>query len=622
MSRRLLHLIVAGSILTFFLQAMRVVFSTLFGIIYDQIFEERLTAWLPVSNLLLILAILAPALAIWWRGRRAFAATAALAALARVALTINSAPLRYWASLIVLAAAGLYLAGLLTERRELAFAALVTALTLDQLLRAAGDTFDISFQARWLPMQIIWGLIVAMLAIWLEVIKEPEDLPVAGLMRLNGFALGAWFFLEASLLSLANGIARWSNASYAVIAPGLLAVTVLPLLPFVYGVIQNIGSSRRGRLMMALLLGLSLMAGYFLTRLVAAAALVAAQIIACTILLIIINDARPGRPSAGPSIAFGLFVFLILNFLNAFAFTYPYLFPFMRGMGWAAYLAAAILAGLGANLSAPATTGVSSAPLPTIPVAIGSLAALVLVTATVWPQDISTYPDEDTLRVATYNIHYGYDDEWHSTLEMIAQTIENERADIIAMQEVDTGRMTSYAADDAYFLARRLHMNVLYLPTVEHLTGIAILYRDPLIVTAVQLIPSRQEQTGIVLAKVRIGSQSLYAYGIWMGLEDEDTLTQISHALTFIDDSSPAVFGGDFNAEPDSPVALAVKRAGFVDPFRGEGVNSAPLTDPAPVPTRRIDFVWIRDLAATRAWVSDSLASDHRMVVVEVKVSR
>ena len=41
---------------------------------------------------------------------------------------------------------------------------------------------------------------------------------------------------------------------------------------------------------------------------------------------------------------------------------------------------------------------------------------------------------------------------------------------------MDAGRLTSFAVDDAYYLARRLKMNALYLPTVEHLTGIALLY--------------------------------------------------------------------------------------------------------------------------------------------------
>ena len=44
--------------------------------------------------------------------------------------------------------------------------------------------------------------------------------------------------------------------------------------------------------------------------------------------------------ASGLTLAFGLV--LALNFLNAFAFTYPYSIPQMRAMGWLVYAAAAV----------------------------------------------------------------------------------------------------------------------------------------------------------------------------------------------------------------------------------------------------------------------------------------
>ena len=225
-----------------------------------------------------------------------------------------------------------------------------------------------------------------------------------------------------------------------------------------------------------------------------------------------------------------------------------------------------------------------------------------------------------TLRAATYNIHYGYDDEWHFMLEEMAQAIEEADADVVALQEVDTGRITSYSVDDALFLAKRLRMNVAYLPTVEHLTGIALLYRGPEAPMDWRLLTSLQEQTGIVYVNLAHFGRPVHAYGIWMGLSDEDTERQIKEALDFIDDHSPATFGGDFNAKIGSPVADMVETAGFIDPFTALGIDPAPPTSPAIQPKSRIDFVWLRGLLPSEAWVSESLASDHRMVVVEVEL--
>jgi endonuclease/exonuclease/phosphatase (EEP) superfamily protein YafD len=70
-----------------------------------------------------------------------------------------------------------------------------------------------------------------------------------------------------------------------------------------------------------------------------------------------------------------------------------------------------------------------------------------------------------------------------------------------------------------------------------------------------------------------------------------------------------------------------MQEAGFDDPFIVGGFDPAP-TDPAEEPNKRIDYVWIRGpvlgpasagLVPTDARVLQSLASDHRMVVVEAR---
>jgi endonuclease/exonuclease/phosphatase (EEP) superfamily protein YafD len=160
-------------------------------------------------------------------------------------------------------------------------------------------------------------------------------------------------------------------------------------------------------------------------------------------------------------------------------------------------------------------------------------------------------------------------------------------------------------------------MNVAYLPTVEHLTGIAVLYRGRPAEVRRQLLTSLQEQTGIVEVALHLGEDELYAFGIWMGLSNEDTDRQIREALDFIGAAQPATFGGDFNAETGSDVIRAVEGAGFEDPFALLGLVPPPPTDPAVSPRSRIDYVWLRGLEPLGAWVADSIASDHRMVVVE-----
>jgi len=206
---------------------------------------------------------------------------------------------------------------------------------------------------------------------------------------------------------------------------------------------------------------------------------------------------------------------------------------------------------------------------------------------------------------------------WHLSLEEQAQAIERSGADVVMLQEVDTARPTSYMIDNAMWLARRLGMQEIYLPTMEHLTGIALLSRHPIRYTETLLLPSQLEQTGIIWAELDLGGRPVNAAATWLGLEPAERARQLDTALMLITvHPGPALFGGDLNSTPDSPVYERIAAAGFLDPFVALGLDSPP-TSPAVDPERRIDFVWMRSLLPVQAEVLDAAASDHRLVVVE-----
>jgi hypothetical protein len=209
--------------------------------------------------------------------------------------------------------------------------------------------------------------------------------------------------------------------------------------------------------------------------------------------------------------------FLVLNFLNAFAFTYPYTLPFLRGFGWLFYLLGGLASGASMILKRSRDLPKGETERGRVLTFLAGLVLLAITAAAVWPPSVADQPSGDTLRVATYNIHYGYDEAWRFNIEEIARTIEADGVDIIALQEVDAGRLTSFAVDDAYYLARRLKMNALYLPTVEHLTGIALLYKGRARIRDSRLLTSLQEQTGITQVHLDSAVSPVHAYGIWIG---------------------------------------------------------------------------------------------------------
>ncbi|MBN1137525.1 MAG: endonuclease/exonuclease/phosphatase family protein [Anaerolineae bacterium] len=620
---RLASLIEATAVFVFFYQALRVLFSMLFGVIYDVLFAE--TASISTAGLLLaavVVALLAP-LAAPKRPKTLRAgslAGAVLVFLARIPLTLDIPQIRLEAALMIIAAGGFYLASRLRVDARQAARALILALVIDQVLRAAGQSFDVTLRTGWWPGQAVVSAALCLLAGWLYR-QRPKEEPAAGI-RLDlrtGLAWGSWLFLETSLLAFPNALARWSSGPYLAFA------TCVPLVMALVLFEEEVWLALRGRIGGAALLAVlvvGLGAGYLTAGLPAFLGLVAAQVAAVVLLLSYFGpDHSDRRDRMELGLAWGGILFLILGFVWAFAFTYAYTLDIFRGIGLPVFLAAGLLAGLPGLRPAAQTGPISrSSRQRTMAMWGTALGVAALVLAVNWPRSSPQAKEGNLFRAATYNIHYGYDSDWRLQLEAQAQAIEAAEADVVALQEVDTGRPTSYMIDDARWLARRLNMGVVYMPCVEHLTGIGLLSRYPILDYDTLLLPSDLEQTGIIWAKIDVRGQPVNVFAIWMGLEPGERAQQLNAALAFIaTHPGPAVFGGDFNSAPDSPVYAQISGAGFADPFVALGLGSPP-TDPAIQATKRIDFVWLRDLTPVAAEVPEALASDHRLVVVEVKI--
>ena len=622
-SPRLLCTLEASAVLLFLVQAVRVLFSVLFGLIYDFIFAETLAfSTLGVVMLFVVAAFLTP-LATPRRNRRPMLlATALVAALTRVPLTVNLPTVRLWSSVLVIAASGMYAATLLRHRPRTFPAGLLLAFAADQFLRAAGNTYDVGLRGWWLPIQAALSVATGVVG-WLAFSHSQTEPPAEeGIDIAGGLAIGMLLFLETSLLGFPNALARWSEVGYAIVAPLLMLVTLLAVLPSV--------RQMASRLLRGPLGGLSLLflalAGLAAGRMVGGAMGLAGMLVA-QFLLLLVSFGLAGsrrRERTGLALALGSLLSLVVNFAFAFTFTYAETIPAFRGLGLPVVLIAAVLASFPALrpglLKPKALRAEPQAEAWNLKPKLwhwGAAALMTLLTAAfAWPP-APDLKEAGPIRVGTYNIHYGYNTPWQLNLEAQARTIEESGADIVMLQEVDTCRVTSYGVDDLLWLARRLRMQEAYGPALEGLSGVALLTRFPITEADTGLLTSHLEQTAIVHARVQVGGQPLDAYGVWLGLEPEERARQLEDALAYIGDASPSVFGADFNATPDSPTYARIHAAGFDDPFVAGGLSPAP-TDPAIEPVKRIDFVWARGLDVRDGQVLDSLASDHRMVVVEL----
>ena len=318
------------SITLFFFQGVRTIFSSLVGIIYDQVVAGPATFWLGTSNLLVVVALIAPSFVPKRFERGMLPLAIVVCVLARLAMTLPSTEIRYWSALLVVFSGAFFLRMAVERTPREAIIAILGALIAGQLLRNLGTTYDLSLRPGWLAFQLLWSVLLVAALIWGRAEFPAEasspSWPV-------GLAFGAFLFLELSLLSLPNGIYRWSDGSYFVLVPALLAVTVFPLVPGVWEWIQVwLGTNLAPRVLVALALMGGLVVGYFEAGPPAGLALLIAQaalLLSIAVLLGVEQSGEAGRLW----LPLGILFFLALSYFSAFAFTYPYTLPAMRGLG-------------------------------------------------------------------------------------------------------------------------------------------------------------------------------------------------------------------------------------------------------------------------------------------------
>ena len=121
----------------------------------------------------------------------------------------------------------------------------------------------------------------------------------------------------------------------------------------------------------------------------------------------------------------------------------------------------------------------------------------------------------------------------------------------------------------------------------------------------------------MIRGTVIVGGAALQVHGVWLGLSSEERARQLDAALKQMQ-LGVVAFAGDLNATPESAVYQRLESIGLIDPFVALDV-ARPPTSPSENPQERIDYVWLRGIEPVRADVMDSIASDHRLVVVEAR---
>jgi endonuclease/exonuclease/phosphatase family metal-dependent hydrolase len=236
-------------------------------------------------------------------------------------------------------------------------------------------------------------------------------------------------------------------------------------------------------------------------------------------------------------------------------------------------------------------------------------------------------PGRVRLNVMSYNIHVGVGMDKKQDLGRIAEVIKRHRADIVGLQEVDRGVARTGRVDEIKELARLTGMDYAFAHNLDYQGGqygVAVLSRFPILAIDHRRFANRRERErrGFIRVEVEVGGRRLdfvtthLDYQLLEGRVFETE--QLLKALA--DVRGPLIVTGDFNEEPPGGAYDMMLKAGFADGWAQE--TTAGLTYPADKPTKRIDYVFYRGLGGdvqAAASVPDTLASDHRPVVVSLK---
>lgn len=681
---RVLHLVEAGTVGLLWIQGLRF----LIGSLYSHIGSASVTAALDPSSIdpnavgvvhpavasneisFLVYMIALPLLVLLLgRVRWLTLGAVVLAAAGRALMVSGGESINpTMAASLVLGGGLVYIGMLIRQRAQLVPHFFILGLGVDQLFRAWGNTLDPTWSPTYANVQIplsIALMIVCLIGVVLESDDRRSRTDESGISADQGLltiagavGLGGLLFLEISLLSLPNAIAGRAGVDYTSFFPAVIAATLLPLVPWVRkqarGFVALFDSGARGWLWM-LIVALLMVVGTRFQGIVAGAALVIAQFAATMMWWWFVRpQAEKERNPTGFWLIMTVAIFGLLIVFDNFTYDYAFVREFgpelrflndivppilrgFRGMGLAVMLLAVFLAGIPMVQTRRRIPWMGGHALETgisllFVAGIGIGAALVAR-----PPLILGAANVDSIRIGTYEVNGGFSEFFNYDLEALAQTIDLSGAEVVLLQGVEAGRVTSFGVDQPLWLARRLGMDVRFFPTNEGLQGLAVLSEVEIVFDDGRLLPSTTFQTGLQRVQVRPDAGVITLYNTWLAyavegapgepLDDSEQVSQLNEVIRIIAQHHPdgvlgrTVVAGTFNNIPDSRVVERIRANGFVDPFAGYPIELAATLRRTGL-RARFDYIWVRNLTPVEAGVMDGDASDHRMAVAQLLVTR
>ncbi len=241
------------------------------------------------------------------------------------------------------------------------------------------------------------------------------------------------------------------------------------------------------------------------------------------------------------------------------------------------------------------------------------------------PRPAAHDPDAEDLTIVLYNVHMGFDVRGRLSIHRVADALAGARPDVVVLNEVDRGWLTTGNRDGLRILQRRLGMPYVFAPAADEVWGNAVLSRWPIAESSHQRLPRGADAMARnqVTVVIEVDDDRLVAViGTHLSHVEDQGNTRVPQARSvvasvarFRERGLPVIVAGDLNATPGS-VELTTFGA-FVTSAIPDGVPTWPSTSPE----AQIDHILVSDdLVVTGHGVFERTLSDHLGLVARLEL--
>lgn len=247
-----------------------------------------------------------------------------------------------------------------------------------------------------------------------------------------------------------------------------------------------------------------------------------------------------------------------------------------------------------------------------------------------YAQDSINTETHHELSVLSYNIHHANPPSLKDSIDLpaIINVIKNSKADLVALQEIDSNTKRSGFGNQAQQIAKALGMHVFFGKAIDFENGdygVAILSKFPIVKSLVHHLPSKSDTNGelrvLAMSLIKVADDKL----IWFASthldsqkENTNRLLQIQKIIEITkQEVLPVVIAGDFNDVEKSPVI------DILDKSFTRTCKSCSPTIPVINPIKAIDFIAFKPKKyfkiKNHSVLPETYASDHLPIMTVLK---